>query len=67
MNGQGAREMIADYIVVEIKSLLRDANLEIKDIARQAGFATQSSLSRFFRQHTGMSPLEYRRTVHAIQ
>lgn len=66
INGQGAREKIADYVVVGIKSLLRDANQEIKDIARQTGFATQSSLSRFFRQHTGMSPSEYRRTIHLI-
>lgn len=66
INGQGAREKIADYVVVGIKSLLRDANHEIKDIARQTGFATQSSLSRFFRQHTGMSPSEYRRAIHLI-
>lgn len=67
VNGQRAREMIADYVVVEIKSLLRNADLDIKDIVRQIGFATQSSLSRFFRRQTGMSPSEYRRTVHVIR
>lgn len=39
VNGQRAREMIADYVVVEIKSLLRNADLDIKDIVRQIGFA----------------------------
>ena len=67
VNGQRTREMIADYVVVEIKSLLRNADLDIKDIVRQIGFATQSSLSRFFRRQTGMSPSEYRRTVHVIR
>ncbi|MFR7808837.1 MAG: helix-turn-helix domain-containing protein [Butyricimonas faecihominis] len=36
-------------------------------MVRQIGFATQSSLSRFFRRQTGMSPSEYRRTVHVIR
>ena len=67
VNGQRAREMIADYVVVEIKSLLRNADLDIKDIVQQIGFATQYSLSRFFLRQTGMSPSEYRRTVHVIR
>lgn len=67
VNGQSAREAITDHIIVEIKKLLRDASLDIKDIVRQTGFSNQSSMSRFFRQHTGMSPSEYRRTIHLIQ
>lgn len=65
--GQGARGMIADYVIVDIKNLLRNADLDIKDVASQSGFATQSSFSRFFRQQTGMSPSEYRRTIHIIR
>lgn len=67
VNGQSARELLADYIVVEIKTLLRDANLDIKDVAMQTGFSNQSSLSRFFRRYTDMSPTEYRRTIHIIR
>lgn len=67
VNGQGALEMIADHVEVGIKSLLRDADLDIKDVARKAGFANQSSFSRFFRQQTGMSPSQYRRTIHIIR
>lgn len=67
VNGQSAHEMLADYILLEIKTLLRNANLEIKDVVRQTGFSNQSSLSRFFRRHTGMSPTEYRRTIHIIR
>ena len=61
------RELLADHVVLEVKALLRDANLDIKDIVRQTGFSNQSSLSRFFRRHTGMSPTEYRRTIHIIR
>lgn len=67
VNGQSPHEVIADHMIVEIKTLLRDATLDIKDVARQTGFANQSSLSRFFRQHTGMSPSQYRRTIHIIR
>ena len=67
VNGQGAHDMIADYVVVGIKSLLRKTELEIKDVARQSGFDTQSSFSRFFRRQTGMSPSEFRRTIHVIR
>lgn len=65
--GHGALEMIADHVEVAIKTLLRDYDLDIKDVARKAGFANQSSFSRFFRQQTGMSPSEYRRTVHIMR
>lgn len=67
VNGQSARELLADYIVLEIKTLLRNANLEIKDVVCRTGFSNQSSLSRFFRRYTGMSPTEYRRMIHIIR
>ena len=67
VNGRSARDMIADYTIIGIKALLRNADIMIKDVVRQSGFSSQSSFSRFFRKHTGMSPLEYRRTIHIIK
>lgn len=67
VNGRSARDMIADYTIIGIKALLRNADITIKDVVRQSGFSSQSSFSRFFRKHTGMSPLEYRRTIHIIK
>ena len=67
VNGQSARDMIADYTIIGIKALLRNADITIKDVVRQSGFSSQSSFSRFFRKHTGMSPLGYRRTIHIIK
>ncbi len=67
VNGQSARELIADTVVVGIKTLLRNANFDIKDVARLTGFANQSSLSRFFRKNTGLSPSEYRRSIHILR
>lgn len=67
VNGQSARDMIADYTIIGIKALLRNADITIKDVVRQSGFSSQSSFSRFFRKHTGMSPSEYRRTIHILK
>lgn len=67
VNGRSARDMIADYTIIGIKTLLRNADITIKDVVRHSGFSSQSSFSRFFRKHTGMSPLEYRRTIHIIK
>lgn len=65
--GQRAHEIIADYVIVGLKTMLRNAELDIKDVACRAGFVSQSSFSRFFRKQTGMSPSEYRRTIHIMQ
>ena len=67
VNGRSARDMIADYTIIGIKTLPRNADITIKDVVRHSGFSSQSSFSRFFRKHTGMSPSEYRRTIHILK
>lgn len=66
VNGQSARDCIAEYIILEMKALLRNSDLEIKDVVRQTGFPNQSTLSSFFRRQTGMSPSEYRASIHIL-
>ena len=43
--------------------LLRDPELSIQQIASRMSFADQSSFGKFFKKHTGMSPLKYRQTL----
>ncbi len=62
--GQSAKEYIVDYVLLEIKSLLRDSTLDIKEIVARMKFPNQSLMSRFFRKHTGMSPSQYRMKIH---
>ena len=64
MFGESPHKVIADHIVIEIKTSLRNPSVNIKQIVQQIGFANQSSMSRFFRKHTGMSPSQYRLSVH---
>ena len=43
--------------------LLRDPELTIQQIAEKLSFADQSSFGKFFKKHTGMSPMRYRQTL----
>lgn len=45
------------------KELLRHSNLSVGDIAWQQGIQDVSYFSQLFRQHSGMSPLQYRAAV----
>lgn len=62
VSGKSAKDWILEYIILEVKALLRDSSLNIQEIVLRTNFANQSSLGRFFRKHTGMSPLEYRKS-----
>lgn len=43
--------------------LLRDPELTIQQIAARLSFADQSSFGKFFKKHTGVSPMRYRQTL----
>lgn len=63
ISGQSAREWIVYYTILEIKSLLRESSLELKTISSRTNFPDQSTMSRFFRRYTGMTPSQYRREI----
>lgn len=43
--------------------LLRDPELTIQQIAEELSFSDQSSFGKFFKRHSGMSPLKYRQKL----
>ena len=55
--------VLSIYIVLEVKSLLRDSRLNIQEIAILTNFPSQSTLNRFFRQRTGMTLSQYRKYI----
>ena len=44
--------------------LLTGSKISVADAAAAAGYANQSKFAKVFREKDGVSPLEYRRTVH---
>ncbi len=56
-------EWIDNYVTLEIRVLLRNSTMSIKEIAEVLHFPNQSFLGKYFKEHVGMSPSKYRKTV----
>lgn len=54
-------EWIDNYVTLEIRVLLKNSSMSIKEIAKTLNFPNQSFLGKFFKEHVGMSPSEYRK------
>lgn len=55
-------DWIDSYVVMELRMLLRNTQKSIKEITQELHFSNQSFLGKYFKEHTGMSPSEYRRS-----
>ena len=60
--GFSAKQYIQNKVMDEAKRLLVYTNIPISDIAFELCFSTVSYFIRSFRQHTGETPLLYRKT-----
>ncbi|MDH6359191.1 helix-turn-helix transcriptional regulator [Parabacteroides sp. PF5-9] len=63
VTGRSAKEWLTEYVMLELKALLRSTSLSIKEIVHEMNFINQSVFGRFFKQHTGMSPIQYRNNI----
>ncbi|MBP3745794.1 MAG: AraC family transcriptional regulator, partial [Prevotella sp.] len=54
-------DWIDNYVTMEIRVMLRNSTMSIKEIAQELNFANQSFLGKYFKEHVGMSPKEYRK------
>ena len=55
-------DWIDNYVVLELRVLLRNSSKTIKEITEMLHFPNQSFLGKYFKEHVGMSPSEYRRS-----
>lgn len=56
-----ASQWIATMVVIEIKSRLRHTDASVKEIASALNFGNQSFMGKYFKHHTGLTPIAYRR------
>lgn len=54
-------EWLDIYTTLEIRLMLKNTTKSVKEIADELHFGTQSSLGKFFKEHVGISPSNYRR------
>ncbi len=58
--GKALSEYISETKLLKAKTLLKQSNMKILDIARALGFGTPSYFTYFFKKYTGENPHEYR-------
>lgn len=61
VTGYPAQVWINEAVVMQAKRQIRATERSIQQISESLHFATSTSFVRFFRQHTGSTPLEYRK------
>jgi AraC-like DNA-binding protein len=61
--GVGAKQFIDRRIVLEAKRLLAHTDLPAATIAKSLGLSSATNFSKYFRQRTGQTPLEFRRAI----
>ena len=59
--GKPVSAWISDKTISEAKSLLQNSSVSVKEIADRLGFAEPSHFSNYFKKHTALSPVSYRR------
>lgn len=62
-SGQKALHWIERYVILDAKSQLASTNDSVKQISYNLNFPSQSFFGKYFSRVTGMSPLDYRRSV----
>ncbi len=61
--GVSPSEWIDNQLILEAKVLLYQTDFPINQVAAEIGIMDQSYFSRFFRKHTGQSPMEFRKMI----
>lgn len=61
--GKTAGEWIDEVIILEAKVLLQNKSLPVAEISDALHFSDQSVFGKFFKTHTSLTPLQYRKSA----
>lgn len=59
-SGQTPSTWIATALLVEAKQMLQSTPLSVRDVSDKLNFPNQSYFGKWFKNHTGISPLEFK-------
>src|SRR6185437_9073408 len=62
-SGKSCMEHIQDQLLVEAKRRLLHTGLPVNRIGKELGFEDAAYFNRFFKRHTGLTPLGYRKQI----
>ncbi|MGQ1947471.1 helix-turn-helix domain-containing protein [Geofilum sp. OHC36d9] len=60
LSEQGAKKIIDNFIIMEVKLLLKSTNLTMQEITNTFNFPDQAFFTKFFKSQTGFTPKQYR-------
>ncbi|MDR2009530.1 MAG: helix-turn-helix domain-containing protein [Bacteroidales bacterium] len=60
ITGESILSWIHEAVIVESKMLLKTTDLTVLQISEELNFSNPSFFGKFFKEHTGMTPLEFR-------
>lgn len=63
VSGRTAGQWITTLVMIEIKTLLQNSSMSIKEIAQEMNFPNQSFLGKYFKNVEGISPSDFRKNV----
>ena len=63
--GESLRSYIINYRIRAAKELLSSSDLSISEVAYRSGFSSSSYFVKMFREHVGVTPREYKRSMSA--
>jgi YesN/AraC family two-component response regulator len=66
LTGESLQHYITQYKIKLVEQRLANSTLTISQIAGELGFTDESHLSRQFRKHNGLSPVEYRKKAKPV-
>lgn len=62
MTGYTTKDIIDQYVTMQIKLQLRTADKSVKQLAWDFNFSDESFFCRYFKLHTGYTPQQFRKT-----
>ncbi len=65
VSGESANKWIQSFVIKEAKILLQTTHLNVQQITNYLSFPSQSFFGKYFKQHTGMSPQQFRKQSRA--
>jgi AraC-like DNA-binding protein len=60
-SGRSASQWIQDALMVEAKGMLKMPRTSVQEVADNLNFPDQSTFGKFFKKHTGLSPVAFRK------
>ncbi len=61
--GRSTKQVIDERVILEHKRLLAHTEISVKQLAERTGFDEPTNLVKFFRHHTGTTPLAFRKNL----